>query len=635
MDHALLHRLRSGDGSSAAGLVALLSLIVIVAGCLVSPPRARGLEGLASSAPLDEPARIDTLAASPPAPLLRPPRSIEELRERVAKLLEREGVPGVGLALVDREGVIWVGGVGVAERETGRPVDADTVFRVASISKSLVALGVVRLVEQDRLKLDAPLRELMPEIEIDNAWAERDPITLAHALEHTAGFDDMRFNEWWGPEGTRPREALAINPRSRVARWRPGSRMSYSNPGYTIAGHAIDLASGEPWERWLEREILRPIGMTRARFHRTPALRERLATGYVGPEQPAPFKPLAHAPAGSLLASPRELASLVHFWLRRGQLGGPSIVSPAGLDRIERSETATHPATDASYGLGNYGDVMHPVRARGHDGGLPGFLSTYRYFPELGVGYVMLLNGSFSVRAYLEIRALLFATLARGRELPSPPIVPPDDEAIAADAGYYAFANPRIELTGFIERALLGLELRPIPGGAEIELLTGGTVGLVPTGEGGYRHPREGGTSVRVGRDSRNGRRVLVIGMAYFEDGSKIWGRARLVALRGAMVAMQLSLLWALGWLVIAGVRRLRGHAPRPGALALRTWPALASASFVGMLALAQLVAQREAWWSRLAPRRPSSAACGGPCTARRPAGPGWSRTRPRSPASA
>ncbi|HVI03908.1 MAG TPA: serine hydrolase domain-containing protein, partial [Enhygromyxa sp.] len=425
----------------------------------------------ASSAPLheaerepylDELERLAELPAASPEPAAS--RTIEQLREQIAVILEREGVPGVGIALVDRERVIWAGGVGVADLESGRPVTADTQFRAASITKSLVALGVMRLVEQGRIDLGQPLREWMPEIAFYNHW-EDSPITLAHALEHTTGFDDMRFNEWYGDEQGSPRDALAINPRSRVARWRPGSRMSYSNPGFTIAGHAIELATGERWDAYLEREVLAPLGMHTARFRRDPNYVDRLAIGHPRPGQAAVFRPIAHAPAGSLLVSPAELGNLVRFWLARGELDGAPIVGVASLERIERTETLLYRSTDTNYGLGNYGDVVHPVRARGHDGGLPGFLSSYRYFPEIGVGYVMLLNASHSSRAYAEIRALLFAHLTQGRTLPEPPSATPDPEAIAAAVGYYGFASPRNQLWGFLARATVGLRVRPDPRG--------------------------------------------------------------------------------------------------------------------------------------------------------------------------
>lgn len=578
------------EARSSAGLVALLTLILIAAGCLVS---ANSADGPSLSTPLDDAALVQP---GQPTALATAPASISELRERVAAILEREQVPGVGLALVDRDGLIWAGGVGVADLATGRPMTADTVFRVASITKSFVALGVMRLVEQHKLSLDEPLRERMPEIELGNRWAATNPMSLAHALEHTAGFDDMRFNEWYGEDGTAPRDALAINPRSRVARWRPGSRMSYSNPGYTVAGYAIELATGEPWDRYLEREVLGPLGMRTARFRRTPALVERLATGHDAPNHAAPFEPIAHAPAGALLSSPRELAGLVHFWLRRGQIDR-RIVGPASLARIEQTKTLPYLGTDANYGLGNYGDVMHPVRSRGHDGGLPGFLSVYRYFPELGVGYVVLLNATHSPRAYVQIRALMFAYLTRGRELPTPPTAPRDDEAIAEAAGFYGFASPRIELFGFIDRALTGLEVRPAAEGIELELLvTGDRFALVPTGDGGFRHPREGGTSVRLTHDAE-GQQILIAGMgAYFEAGSSTWARARLRALQSALMLMQLALVWGLAWILVAGVRRLRGRALMPGQLRLHLQPAVAALSFMAIPTLVQMVFARGAF---------------------------------------
>jgi CubicO group peptidase (beta-lactamase class C family) len=538
---------------------------------------------------------MQATAAAPPIEVEAPP-TLEQLQARVAAVLAREGVPGVGLALVDRDGVRWAGGVGLADRGTGEPVGPDTQFRVASITKSFVALGVMRLVEQGRLDLDRPLRELMPDVALTNDWDATSPITLAHALEHTSGFDEMRFNEYFSAEdGVVPRDALAINPRSRVARWRPGSRESYSNSGYTIAGHAIELATGESYETFLEREVLRPLGMPTARFRRTPEYEDRLATGYHEPGRPAEFRPIYHAPAGALLASPRELGRLVHFWLRRGDTGGPAIVGPESLARIERTETLQYRLADNNYGLGNYGDVIHPARGRGHDGGLPGFLSCYRYFPELGVGYVMLLNSTHSLQAYLEIRALLFAYLTGGRTVLPPPPVDPDPEEIAGLTGFYAHANPRVQLFGFIERAILGISVRPDPAGIDVEMLAGGRAQLVPTGDGGFRHWREGGTSVRLTRGD-DGRRILVGGLAYFEEASYAWARTRLFALQAAIFLLQLAPAWALGWALLALYRRRRGRAIAPGEFALHAWPAAAGLAWVLLPLLLVYVARAEAY---------------------------------------
>jgi CubicO group peptidase (beta-lactamase class C family) len=510
------------------------------------------------------------LQEAPPAPLgaLAPeqaPRTVAELRARVAAILEREQVPGAGLALVDGSGPVWVGGVG-RRAAGGAAVDADTVFRVASITKSVVALGVVRLAEQGRLDLDGPLAALVPGVALENPWQASRPVTLAQALEHTAGFDDMHFNEMFtDDDAMTAAAALAINPRSRVVRWPPGTRFAYSNVGYTVAARALEVATGQPFDRWLEAEVLRPLGMAAA-FRRTPALAARLATGHGEGGRPAAFLPIVHRPAGALLASAADLARLVHFFVRRGE-GLAPIVSPAGLARIERSATLPYPGTDVDYGLGNYGDVGQPVRSRGHDGGIPGFISCWRYFPELGVGYVVLLNGS-SLRALAAIRRLMFATLTRGRPLPPAPVVPRGPQLAAQG---FAFASPRHELFGFLERVLVGWRLRVGPGEAWISPLIGPDVPLLPTPDGGFRHRNESGTSARVAR-GRDGAPVLLVHGMYAEPTWWPLARARLWLVLAAVMLLQLAPLHALGVLVTAALRRRA--IPAAG---LVLWPAVAS----------------------------------------------------------
>ncbi|MEO8699577.1 MAG: serine hydrolase domain-containing protein [Kofleriaceae bacterium] len=529
------------------------TLFVLARGTPVTPP-----PGVLAEAELVPPAPIATAASVP--------TSADDLRERIGAILQREGVHGAAIAIVDRSGTQWVGGVGVANAKTREPVTADTVFRVASITKNVVGLGVMRLVEQRRLDLDKPLRQLLPDAGIDNAWDSDAPVTLGQVLEHTAGLDDMRPNEIFSESDVvTTRDALTVNPRSRVIRWRPGTRMAYSNVGYTLAGRAIEVATGEPFDTWLRREILRPLGMADADFRRTDVLASRLATGYVETDRPAPFRPIFHRPAGALLASATDLAKLVRFWLVRGE--GYSIISPAGVERIERTGTLPH-HLDTEYGLGNYGDVGHPLKARGHDGGLPGFVSTMRYIPELGRGYVILLNGFPTLPAWLEIRGLVFAYVSRGAALPQEP-----DLAAAAPpgAGFYGFASPRHQLFGFIERSLIGWRPVVTPTGVDLDPLFGGPMHMVSTADGGYRFAGQSGTSMRFAKD-RTGAQVMVAAFAYAEAGSWAHARVRSGAVAIAFLVLQYYPAWAVLVLVFAAIRRRRAEA-----LDLLLAPAVAS----------------------------------------------------------
>src|SRR5687767_13857259 len=123
------------------------------------------------------------LFAAPPTaaePSRPPPRTVEELRAAVSAVLEREGVPGAGLALVEDGHLTWAGGVGLAERARGEPVTADTLFRVGSVSKSFLALAILRQVDKGRLDLRARVSDLAPDVAIENRWEATHPITVAH-----------------------------------------------------------------------------------------------------------------------------------------------------------------------------------------------------------------------------------------------------------------------------------------------------------------------------------------------------------------------------------------------------------------------------------------------------------------------
>ena len=450
-----------------------------------------------------------------------PPRDIDELRARVARVLLREHVPGAGIALIDGDRVLWAGGVGLADVANRRPVTADTLFRVASISKSFLGLTLIKLAEQGRIDLRAPVSVLAPELAIRNRWAAEEPITLAHLLEHTAGFDDLHPNEWRAPgdDETIPLAvALAYNPASRVARWRPGSRTSYSNAGYTVAGYLLEKVTGRSYEDVVTRELLRPLGMTGAALRWSPEVDARLARGYGGSDEPVPYLGLLHRPAGSLMASPRELAALVQLSLGRGRFAGHEIVSPAAMARVERSETAWLTA-DASYGLGNGPDVFERALVRGHDGGIDGFLSTYGYLPDHGVGFVVLVNSTRSWQAVVEIQHLLIEYLLAGVPVPEPPRAVVPERELARWVGSYHSAAPRDQLFAFLERTQPGVELfvergglyaRPLPGGGE-------PVELIPLGGDRFRLPQASAGHIRFGRD-REGRRIFVGGTYFVEE---------------------------------------------------------------------------------------------------------------------
>src|SRR5271156_2538855 len=177
------------------------------------------------------------------------PANVEELKSAVSAVLKKYKVPGVGIALVTKDAVVWTGGVGKADIAANRNVTADTMFRVGSITKGFVALSALQLAERGKLRLDEKVAVVAPEIPVVNSWEATNPVTLANLLEHTAGFDDFSLAEFYdfdaSPDNPRPLLWTLTHFRGpERVRWIPGSRMSYSNPGYGVAGYIVEKTAG-------------------------------------------------------------------------------------------------------------------------------------------------------------------------------------------------------------------------------------------------------------------------------------------------------------------------------------------------------------------------------------------------------
>ncbi|MGO9454144.1 MAG: serine hydrolase domain-containing protein [Candidatus Binataceae bacterium] len=327
-------------------------------------------------------------ASSKPSP--PPPQSIDELRKAVADVLAKNHVPGVGIALVTKDKVIWTGGVGKADLASGRDVDADTMFRIGSITKGFVALSLLQLQEKGKISLDAKVADVAPEVPIVNPWEQTDPVRIANLLEHTAGFDDFPLAELYdfsGESDVPLLKTLQMFPEPQHVRWRPGTFASYSNPDYGVAGYIVEKITGQPFEQYVAENILRPLGMAHSDLRLTPEVKAALAQGYeYNPPWPVPYLPISLRTAGEMKSSPNDMARFMRMMLNRGSLDGARIVSPDSITRMETPETslAARNGLKYGYGLGNIADINHPFVAHGHDGGLDGFLSSYEYVPRTG-----------------------------------------------------------------------------------------------------------------------------------------------------------------------------------------------------------------------------------------------------------
>src|SRR5882762_9365758 len=138
------------------------------------------------------------------------PKTLEELQKAMKDVLEKERVPGAGVALVANGQLLWCGGIGKADRATGREMTCDTEFRVGSISKTFVALALLKLQQEGKLDLNTKLKDVVPEVIVNNQWDATNPVRVANLLEHTAGFDDMSLSEVYNTHDPRDFPLLQV-----------------------------------------------------------------------------------------------------------------------------------------------------------------------------------------------------------------------------------------------------------------------------------------------------------------------------------------------------------------------------------------------------------------------------------------
>lgn len=327
---------------------------------------------------------------------------IRYLQNRIPKEIAREHVPGLSIALVNGQELIWARGFGLADKAQGVPVTANTAFRAGGISKLLTATAAMQLVEQQRLSLDAPIQQTLREFYVrsrfhhDQAAADRD-ITLRRLLSHQSGLPsehlrDLRSNFAMGQMPMRVSGVWLSSP--------PGSQVAYSNLGYSLVGAAIERSSGKSFEAQLQNSLLKPLEMNQSSFVGTSAQLSYRAQGYEDgvASTDAQVRDLA---ATGLWASPKDLSRYVQMLFAQGVYKGNRVVSVASLDEMfTQQNTGNALDFDCQVGLGWFlapcGDepVASGVRTYQHSGGGDDFAAQLSVLPDQQLAVIIMANDS-------------------------------------------------------------------------------------------------------------------------------------------------------------------------------------------------------------------------------------------------
>lgn len=358
---------------------ALAAAAVVLLGAMPSPGRAQQRSALPQGYPAD-------------------------LDAYVAKAVRDWEVPGLAIAIVRSDSVLAARGYGV--RELGRPgrVDENTVFSIASLTKSFTATAAAMLVDEGKMEWDAPARRYLPNLVFRDPYLTQN-VSLRDLLSHRTGLHGS--NVAWQLTGLTDRAELV-----RLARWLEPeapfrTQQVYSNLGYAIAGEAIAAAAGVPYEEVLRRRIFAPLGMRSTTVGDAAAARQpnRVTPHAVigGVQRPIPWRNIdIVAAAGAVNSTAADMAQWLRFQLGDGTWQGRRLVSAEGLWEIHSPQTvipvtpamkaARHVRGWAGYGMGwNVMDYRgHPLLW--HSGNAEGQPSIMAILPDDRLGVVIMMN---------------------------------------------------------------------------------------------------------------------------------------------------------------------------------------------------------------------------------------------------
>jgi CubicO group peptidase (beta-lactamase class C family) len=292
-----------------------------------------------------------------PAGGLTDPAELEVfLDDLLARQLAEDHIPGATVAVVQDGQLLFANGYGYVNLDQRTPVVADhTLFRVGSVSKLFTWTAVVQLVEQGKLDLTADVNTYLAGFQIPATYPA--PITLAHLLTHTAGFEDRQLGitvssaDKLAPLGTYLADAMP----ARV--FPPGTVTAYSNYGATLAGYIVERVAGQPFAQYIDQHIFAPLNMRHSTFAQQlpPDLAAQLAVSYDeydGGYHPMPFEYFQSAPAAGLSATATDIAQFMIAQLQDGRLGDARILQVAMAQDMLRQHFTNDPHVNGmAYGF--------------------------------------------------------------------------------------------------------------------------------------------------------------------------------------------------------------------------------------------------------------------------------------------
>jgi CubicO group peptidase (beta-lactamase class C family) len=350
------------------------------------------------------------------------------LDSTLAQLFALDLAPGMAVAVVRDTQVIYARGFGWADVEARRPVTPETIFYIASTTKSFTGLAAALLDDAGRIDLDAPLSRYLPTAKLHEPLSA-DSITLRSLLSHTHGISNdgpIVLRTAYTGEHTNDQLISLLAAHGPA---RNGRAYEYGNIGYNIVGLALDVALRDSWRDLLQHMVFSPLGMTSTSAYVSRVPQDRLAQPYRW--EPTGFMRAPYGKgdanmqaAGGMVSSASDMARWLEAHINRGVIDGRRVFPEAAIDETHRRQ-ATFSMNRGPLAVNGYGFGWQIATVGGdtilnHGGGFTGFSTSMSFMPQRRVGVVVMTNASGTGAALADLAArAVYMRLVRGEALPN------------------------------------------------------------------------------------------------------------------------------------------------------------------------------------------------------------------------
>lgn len=482
------------------------------------------------------------------------------LSDSIGQALTEEGLVGASWSTLDTDGTVRLGVAGMADapRRERMLVNHHRV-QVGSVAKTLLALGILRLVTEGRLALDTPVATLLPELAVDNPWEARSPLRVRHLLDHTSGLDDAKL---WQVLSLRPASdtplSTAFTRQGAPLRLQtePGTRSSYSSQGYTLLGMIIERVTSSRYEQYLDAHLIEPLGMTRSTFTYVSQASTRpdttLAMGHFENGKPQAIVPQYLRPATQFTTTASDMMLLAAFMVGDGTLRGAPFIDAALLASmltVEGTEAASA-GLRVGFALGLAVRDRHGVLAHCQAGNTVGYRAMFCIMPTSKQAFFISMNADVEGADFNRFDALLLASLRAPVQAEQAASTPDADRGDWS--GIYTPDPTRFLISAYLDQVFGFVRVTSTDAGIRMSPFLGTATELTAVGPRLYRAPGRRIAS-HVLLTTSDGHGVL-------SDGAHSWQRISIVRMLPQWLSALIGVIGACG-LLYAGLLRVTRRA--------------------------------------------------------------------------